>query len=79
MNEAFSDAKNNTAFATSEGVPSLHKGVSSQSSANTSCERAEFISVEITPGSIAFTVIPEGPSSFAKDLVMPINPALVVE
>lgn len=38
-----------------------------------------FISVSITPGAIAFTLIPKEATSFAKALVNKFNPPFVVE
>ena len=69
MNEAFSDAKNRTASAISHGSPILQSGVSSESAFKSSSDSAEFISVFITPGAIALTVIPDGPSSLANAFV----------
>ena len=62
-----------------KGEPIFMRGVSSLSTAMSSSPRARFMSVAITPGAIAFTRIPEGPSSLASAFVIPIRAALVVE
>ena len=63
--------KNITASATSSAVPMRPAGVSSMSALISALLRREFILVSISPGATQFTVIPEGPSSFANALVMP--------
>ena len=74
-----SSAKNETAFATSSGVPSRITGISSRSISTVSLPSFVTISVFITPGDTAFTVIPDGATSFASALVRPIRPAFDAE
>ena len=74
-----SEARKYASDATSCGVPIRIKGVSSIIDAITSSVSDAFISVRITPGAIAYTVIPEGPTSLASALVKPRSAALVVE
>ena len=79
INEACSEARNNTACATSSGVPKRLTGVSSTRVLNVSASSVAFISVWMTPGSTQLTVIPEGPSSLAMAMVKPRMAALVAE
>ena len=79
IKEAPSPARKSAAAATSEGSPLRRRALSSARSASSSGGNALFISVSITPGAMAFTVIPEGPSSLARALVIPIRPAFAVE
>ena len=79
INDDESLAKKRAAFATSSGVPTLPTGVSSHSSFIVYFERLAFIGVSISPGAMQFTVIPEGPNSFARAYVMPITAALDAE
>ena len=79
INEAPSPAKKSAVSATSEGLPIRISGVSFERMFKSSSVRAEVISVSITHGAIQLTVMPEGPTSFASALVIPISAALLAE
>mgnify|MGYP000443604953 CR=1 FL=1 len=60
----------------SSGLPILSRGVSFDNSSISLSPCAEFMGVSTTPGEIQFTLIPEGPTSFASDFVKPRSAAL---
>ena len=78
VHTTFCDGKN-TAEETSSGVPSLHRGVASRSESFPSSVSPRFMSVSMTPGSTQFTVMPDGPSSFASAEVNPRKADLEAE
>ena len=61
------------------GFPILFRGVSFFISSFIASSILLFISVSITPGAIALTLIFDGPSSLAKAFVIPLIPALDTE
>ena len=65
--------KNITASATSSAVPMRQTGVSSTRACISEALRREFILVSIRPGATQLTVMPDGQSSFARALVMPVR------
>lgn len=74
-----SSAKNETAFATSSGVPSRITGISSRKDIyGIFTELCHHFGV-YNAGDTAFTVIPDGATSFASALVRPIRPAFAAE
>ena len=77
--ELHGDAKNDTAEATSSGVPIRPIGISSHIASFSSDEKRSIISVSITPGQIQLTVIPLNAYSFARAFVRPITPAFEAE
>ena len=74
-----SEAKNNTALATSSGFPNLESGIISLYLFLILSYKTSVISVSIKPGVIALTFIFFEPNSLAKDFVNPISADLVEE
>lgn len=73
MYDDFSEAKNKTALAISEGVPNFRTGISNKYFFNIDSLKLAVIFVFIKPGNIKFTVIPNLATSKAKDLLNPVN------
>ncbi len=69
--------RNDTAAATSSHVPNLLMGIAFLTSSGSSIDAA--ISVSITPGATAFTVIPRFASSTASALTAPSTPAFAAD
>ena len=74
-----SSINQSTHLATSVVSPIFPNGISSFISSNSSFVNLEFIFVYIIPGAIEFTLIFEGPSSFANAFVKPSTPAFDTE
>ena len=74
-----SEAKNNTALATSSGCPNLERGIISLYFSFMVSDKTSVISVSINPGLTALTFIFFERYSFAKDFVKPISADLVEE
>ena len=68
--------KNFTVFAISEASPNFFKGIASTILL---VSKSFVISVCINPGATAFTRMLREATSFAKDFVKPITPALAAE
>ena len=79
IKDALLDARKVTTPAISEGVPFLHSGVSSAKLDRVSSPKDVVISVVITPGATQFTLIFDGPTSWASAFVKPIRPAFEAE
>ena len=73
MYEASSEAKNTKALAISSGFPRRRRGMFAVNGSRTSLGTAFIMSVCVMPGATAFTRIPFGPSSRAKDTVSPFT------
>lgn len=74
-----SDPKKYIASAASSGEPVRRSGVFKANSSRDDGSTHSVIFVSIKPGATAFTLIFEGPSSFASALVRPMTPALEAE
>src|SRR5512138_820437 len=75
MNAAWSDARNETAYAISSGLPLRPSGTIFTAASRVAGSMAFRISVSTKPGAIAFTVTLREATSRASDLVKPIMPA----
>lgn len=76
-----SPIKNATTSATSSGVPSRSNAFPTRilSTASPPFTIPAFVGVSIYPGATQLTLIPLGPSSSARLLLMPMSPNLVVQ
>ena len=79
MNEASSEARKATAPAMSRGVPMRQRALASAMARLSSALKQESMSVSTEPGATAFTLIPEGPSSFESPFTKAMMPPLVAE
>ena len=57
----------------SSGCPSLLRGILAISGSITDFGTSFIISVSVIPGATAFTLIPFGPNSLARDIVRPFT------
>ncbi len=76
MNPASGAARKTTAAATSSGAPKRPSGVCLSKVSFNYWGSASVNRVSMKPGATALTVMPREPTSFAKDFVKPIRPAL---